>query len=345
VSRAPERILLASPGGWEAPSARYRLGAVARSGRWQIDAVSASSLPRGTTIEHILERADRSTALVLQRAMPSPEDMRRLRTAFGALLFDIDDAIYATPPSPSWTVAEGAKRIARLLSRGSTRASKRRRPLMRTLRDVDVAIVGNEILGTFAARFAPHVVEIPSTVEPVTHAPATRPEPPVVTWMGLPDNLIHLGLIRPALERLRREIKFTVRIVSSERWACPSLEVEFVEWSEAASREALLSSTVGVAPLTDDPWTRGKCALRSIQYGGHALPTVASPVGITHQVVRHGSTGYLAATEDEWVRYLRALLSDPGLASTMGEAALDQVRASYSDRIAVERWSDVFESL
>jgi hypothetical protein len=340
-----QRILLAAAGGWAAPSARYRLGPVAASGRWPVEAISAGSLPDRERIQQILARADRSTALILQRVMPATTDMKRLSSAFGAVLFDMDDAIYATPPSRRWTVAGGVKSAARLAARGSTRASKRRRPLVRTLRQVDAVIVGNEVLGNFARRFATRVVEIPSTIQPVGDAPATRPEPPVVTWMGLPVNMIHLELIRKPLERLRNECDFRLRFVSSEPWTCSWQELEFVEWSEEASREALLSSTVGVAPLSDDPWTRGKCALRSIQYGGHALPTVASPVGVTHQVVRHGRTGYLASTENEWLHHLRALLSDAHLASTLGEQALAHVRTSYSDEIAVAKWSEVLETL
>jgi hypothetical protein len=277
--------------------------------------------------------------------MPAEEDMRRLRCAFGAVLFDLDDAIYAVPPTHGRPATESAKRVARLAARGSTRASARRRPLIETLQEVDAAVVGNEILGAFVSRYARRVIEIPTTVEPVTgpsHSPAA---PPVVTWMGLPDNMAHLDLVRRPLVRLRSEIEFTLRIVSSTRWERSPVDAEFVGWSEAASRDALLSSTVGIAPLSDDPWTRGKCALRSIQYGGHGLATVASPVGITHRVVRHRETGYLATSEDDWARSLGALLRDAELASAMGEAALAHIAERYSNEVAVSRWSALIGSL
>lgn len=343
MDRLTTKILLAAPGGWEAASARYRLGPVAASARWPVEVVSAGSLPRRDQLEQIFAHADRTTTLILQRVMPTPAEVKRLRAAFGAVLFDIDDAIYATPPV-GLTVAEAGKRAVRIVARGSTRASRRRRPLIKTLGSVDAVVVGNEILGDFAKRFAPNVVEIPTTVQPVDHAPATRPTRSVVTWMGLPDNMAHLELIRSPLQRLRAEREFTIRIISSRPWTCRSLESEFVVWSEEASRQALLSSTVGVAPLTDDPWTRGKCALRSIQYGGHALPTVASPVGITSQVVRHGTTGYLASSEEQWLGFLRELLADTALVRTMGEQALAHVRTSYSDDVAITRWSGLLES-
>lgn len=345
MTRKIERILLASAGGWDAPSARYRLGPLAESGRWQISAISAPSFPHGARVEQLLEHADRSTVIVLQRVMPKPPDMRRLRQAFAAVIFDIDDAIYAVPPAHGVTVSESIKRVARLVTRGSTRASRRRRALIETLGFVDAAVVGNEIIGEFVERYATRVIEIPTTVAAVPEPPATRPARPVIAWMGLPDNMVHLELVRRPLERLRAESEFSLRIVSSTPWVKSPIESEFVAWSEEASRAALLSSTVGLAPLTDDPWTRGKCALRSIQYGGHALPTVASPVGITDRVVLDGKTGWLARTEADWYHHIQVLLFDRDLVDRMGAAALAHVRSSYSNELAATRWSEVIESV
>jgi hypothetical protein len=307
--------------------------------------VSAGSIPTKARIEQLLDESDPLTVLVLQRVMPPPAAMQRLRRSFAAVVFDIDDAIYATPPNHGVTARETVKRGARVVARGSTRASSRRRPLIETLREVDVAVVGNEILGEFVARHAPRVTEIPTTVEPVSEAPTTRPWTPVIVWMGLPDNQPHLEIVRRPLERLQTEIDFTLRIVSSSPWERPPVPCEFVKWSEQASRDALLTSSVGLAPLTDDPWTRGKCALRSIQYGGHALPTVASPVGITHRVVLDGETGYLAATQDDWVRGLQSLLMSTALVSRFGQSALAHITSCYSNKLSAARWSEVIESL
>ena len=341
-----DRIVVASPGGRDGPSAKYRLGPLAKANLWPVEFHSAGSCPTRRQLEALFAACSPSAALVLQRVMPSDEDLRLLRKSFKAIVFDLDDAIYAVPPDlrGSRAVAAG-KRLARLGMRGSPTASARKRPLVRTLRDVDVAVVGNEILGEFVRRYAAHVVEVPTTVEPEAVPSATWPNPPVVAWMGLPDNMQYLEIVRPGLERLHEELHFVLRVVSSKEWSEAPFPVEFVPWSEAASREALLSSTVGIAPLSDDPWTRGKCAFRSIQYGGHALPTVASPVGITERVVLHGKTGYLATKEEEWTDALRVLLIRPEQAFTMGAAALDHVRASYSNDVAVARWSQVIASV
>jgi glycosyltransferase involved in cell wall biosynthesis len=341
-----ERVVLASPGGWNAPSARYRLGALARTGNWPVEALSAGSFPKPDRIQALMEAGGPTSVLVLQRVLPSREDLHRLRKRYGWLVLDIDDAIYAVPPDLRRShLAKLPKQAARLILRGSRSASARKRPLERTLRAVDVCVVGNRVLAGFARRHAQRVVEIPTTVEPINSPPSSRPDPPVVVWMGLPDNLQYLELVRRPLQRLAREIDFRLRIVSSRTWESSPLPTEFVPWSAEAARDALLSSSVGVAPLTDDPWTRGKCAFRSIQYGGHALPAVASPIGITDHVVLQGKTGFLARTGHDWLEALRTLLKDPRLVDAMGEAGLDHIRTSYSDQVAVRRWFDVFISL
>jgi hypothetical protein len=341
-----QRLVVASPGGWNAPSTRYRVGPIASRGPWPVEALSAGSFPTGQQIEGLLQLGGRDAALILQRVLPATRDLERLRITYDRLLFDVDDAIYAVPPDLSAPrLGALAKKTARVVMRGSPHASARKRRLERTLQSVDVCVVGNAILGDFARRFARQVVEIPTTVQPVAAPPTTRPKPPVCVWMGLPDNLQHLILLHRPLQQLRREIDFRLRIISSHPWENPPFEVEFVPWSETAAHRALLDSSIGLAPLTDDPWTRGKCAFRSIQYGGHGLPTVASPVGITDLVVRHGSTGYLARNEDDWLGAMRSLVTDEGLVHVMGAAALNHVRTFYSDELALRRWVELLQSL
>ena len=343
---ARPRVVVASPGGWGFVSTQYRLGPLARRADWELDVVSAGSLPTGEQVDALLERADDAdgTILLLQRVLPTAADLRRLRRAYRRIALDFDDAIYAVPPAlrerRAVRVAKGA---ARLALRGSPARSLRRRALQRTLRAVDACVAGNAILADFARRHAPRVVEIPTTMDPVPERPAGPPEPPVLVWMGVPDNLQYLRLVARVLPRLRTP--FSLQIVSARPWEEATVPAEHVPWSPEAARTALLGATAGLAPLTDDPWTRGKCAFRAIQYGAHGLPAVASPVGITDRVVLQARTGYLARSEEEWLAALSRLLEDPERARSMGAAAREHVRAHYSDGVAVSRWSALLESL
>jgi glycosyltransferase involved in cell wall biosynthesis len=340
-----ERLVIAAPEGWQSPSARYRLGPIARAGVWQVDAVATGTYPSAGKVASLLELAGPNATLVLQRVMPSRNDTELLRRAYRRVVFDIDDAIYAVPPDlASPRLKQTAKQAIRLLMRGSRTASSRKRPLERTLAQVDACVAGNSILAEFARRRAPRVVEIPTTVEPEQQPPARRPDPPVVVWHGLLSNLQHLALTRDALRALAKELDFRLRIISSATWESAPMPVDFIPWSPEAARAGLLTASIGLAPLTDDPWTRGKCAFRSIQYGGHGMPTIASPVGITDRVVLHGQTGYLARSTKEWEQALRALITDPDLVAQMGAAALRHIAAHYSDTVAIGRWRSLIES-
>lgn len=341
-----DRIVVGTTGGADAPQMKYRLGPLVREGSWPMDIIAAGTFPGRDDVEALLAAGGPGTALVLQRVLPTSAEMRRLRAAYDSVFFDFDDAIYAAMPDiRASRLKLGAKRLLRLAARGSTSASSRRRPLIKVLREVDVCVVGNEILAEFASRYAKRVEEIPSTVQPIAAPPTGKPEPPVLVWTGVAGNRQYLELLRGPLTRLAGEIDYKLRIVCSRNWDDAPVEVEFVRWSQQAEHEALLSSTVGLAPVTDDPFSRGKCQYRSLLFGGHGLPTVASPVGIMDRIVVHGETGFLARSDDEWLEGLRSCLSQPALASQLGEKALERVRASYSHQVGIERWTRLFKEL
>jgi glycosyltransferase involved in cell wall biosynthesis len=341
-----QRLVVAAPEGWKSPSAHYRFGPIARSGLWNVDVVATGTFPKSEHVNGLLELAGADAVLVLQRVLPRRRDIDRLRDGFRYLVFDIDDAIYTVPPGmPSSWLAKSPKRLARMLVRGSRYASSRKRPLERTLERVDACVVGNSILGEFAQRHAECVVEIPTTVTPLREPPAIKPEPPVLVWHGMLGNLQYLALARNALQTLARRFDFRLRIIASATWADAPMPVEFVPWSHDAQHQGLLRASVGLAPMGDDRWTRGKCAYRSVQYGGYGLATVASPVGITDKVVVHGKTGFLARSTEEWLDGLGTLLTDPGLAAQMGAAALRHIQEHYSDELAIARWRALIASL
>lgn len=311
-----------------------------------MDVIAAGTFPRREELDALLAAGGRDTVLVLQRVLPSRADVQRLRVGYDAVVFDFDDALYAAMPDIRGSnLRNAAKRVLRFAVRGSTTASSRSRPLKRVLREVDACVAGNEILAGFARRYAARVVEIPSTVEPIDTVPASRPDPPALVWTGVAGNRQYLELLRQPLAQLASEQDFTLRIVCSRSWEDAPVDVEFVPWSQEAEHEALLNSTVGLAPLTDDPFSRGKCHYRTLLFGGHGLPTVASPVGIVDQIVAHGETGFLARTAEEWLSALRSCLTRPDLAAQLGASALERIRGSYSHEIGVDRWTRLFGEL
>jgi hypothetical protein len=341
-----DRIVVGTTGGVEFPPTKYRLGPLAQAGFWPVDVITAQTFPEEDDIDDLLTAGGHGAVLVLQRVLPAAAAMRRLRASYEAVVFDFDDAIYAASPDARASVwRHAAKGALRLAVRGSTTASSRRRPLTSVLRQVDVCVAGNEILAGFARRYARRVVEIPSTVDPIESAPIEKPDPPIFVWTGVAANQQYLEVVRGPLEQLTRRLDFKLRIVCSQSWEDAPIDVEFVPWSPEAEREALLTSTVGLAPLTDDPFSRGKCQYRSIVFGGHGLATVASPIGIMDQIVVHGETGFLAHSDDEWLTALQLCAAEPRLAAQLGAKALERIRATYSHQVGLELWTRLFNEL
>lgn len=335
------RVVVASPGGWSHVSTKYRLGPIEQEIPGILRVVSVDGFPTTAQIDTLESAAGSHEALLLQRVMPDPAGMARLRAAYERVYFDFDDAIYAVPPDLRGSrIASAAKAIARVGVRGYPYAAKRRRPLARTLAQVDVCVVGNSILGEFARRYANTVVEIPTTVD-VPEKPATDPpDSPVIAWMGVRPNLQFLELVRRPLRQLARERDITLRIISRARWEDESIPIEFVHFSDEAAEDALLTSTLGISPLPDTPHTRGKCAMRAIQFGAHGLPCVASPVGITDRIVVDGETGLLASSADQWLHALCELLADHGRAAEMGRRAHARIQRLYSNPTAAGMWRE-----
>jgi hypothetical protein len=339
----PSRLVAVSQGGWEFPSTELRLGHLARGG-WPLEIVSArKALPSDDEIEGIRAAGGDGATLILQRVLPDRDQVRRLSESFESVVFDFDDAIYAIPPTLEGTGLRNlARHAGRLLTRGYPRASPQRRRLIQLLGAVDASVAGNSILAAFARRHARRVAEIPTTVNPIAELPTDR-DPTSLIWVGLGVNVRYLKLLGPALARLREQAEFTLTIVSSHTWEGAPVPIRFVQWSRETEREALLGAGVGLAPLPDDTWTQGKCGFRAILYGGHGVPAIASPVGITDRIVVDGETGLLASRTSEWVDAMRTLLRDPARADAMGRSAWQRIRARYSDELALRLWTNLLE--
>jgi glycosyltransferase involved in cell wall biosynthesis len=136
-----------------------------------------------------------------------------------------------------------------------------------------------------------------------------------------------------------------VKIVSSAFIDLPGVEVVKKRWRLEEEIADLQSFDIGIMPLQDSLWTRGKCGYKILQYMGVALPVIASPVGINTELVRHGETGFLAAGEAAWGEGLLALARDAGMRETMGLAGRAAVVTRYSLASYAARYEQILRSL
>jgi len=212
------------------------------------------------------------------------------------------------------------------------------------MRGAAAVTVGNDYLADRALRAGASRVEYLPTAVDLRRYPA-RPEVEgasfTIGWIGTPVTARYLHLVQPALAALCREEGTRVRLVGSGPVDIDQVRPEIVPWSEDAEASEIQRFSVGVMPLPAEPWERGKCGYKLIQYMACGRPVVASPVGINRKIVHHGVNGFLAETTDEWVHALGTLRDDPGLRRAMGSAGRALVESEYCTKVTAPRLLEV----
>jgi glycosyltransferase involved in cell wall biosynthesis len=319
------------------PSFRYRMaslvGALEAAG-WT---VQPESFPAGRYGVRTWERREllrRSSVVVLHQIKLAGVEARLLAAFAARRIFDFDDAIYVRKP--------------RRLGEPADDSWWRRQKFAATCRGVDVVAAGNDVLAAAAAAHARRIVTLPTALDASRYraTSATQDDPPTIAWIGNPENLAYLEILRPALARLSaRHPTLRLRIICSRFPDWPEVPIEQVLWSPAAEIEALAGSHVGVMPLSDDEWARGKCAFKLLQYMAASLPCVASPVGANTEAVIEGRTGYYARDASEWEHALESLIGSAELRARLGAAGRAHVESRYSMRRYQARYVALFEDL
>jgi glycosyltransferase involved in cell wall biosynthesis len=279
----------------------------------------------------LVTAADRPDAFVLQKKLPTPADAWAWRARRVPLLYDFDDAV-----------------MFRQRPRGASHESRtRRRRFRRALRICDAFVCGNAYLASFARGSGKPVLVAPTPVP--LDVPTTRgrdPHGPVrVGWLGGPENLPSLAALGPVLRRVAAQRSFRLVVISGQTLDLPGVLVEHVPWTLAGQERDLARLDVGLMPLEDTPFARGKCAYKLLQYMASCVPVVASPVGMNTEVVQHGVNGLLAATPDAWCDALVRLIDDADLASRLGCAGRETVTAAYGYPPAAEAWKRFLEEV
>jgi hypothetical protein len=164
----------------------------------------------------------------------------------------------------------------------------------------------------------------------------------VIGWTGSFSTEKYLDLVRPALERLRRRRPFRMVVVGGGAFRAEGVEVEHRPWRAQTETSDLGDLDIGLMPLPDAEWERGKCGLKALQYMALGLPVVVSPVGVNAEIVRDGESGVLARTEREWEEALERLLADADLRRRMGREGRATVERAYSAAVVAPRVAEIF---
>jgi glycosyltransferase involved in cell wall biosynthesis len=160
--------------------------------------------------------------------------------------------------------------------------------------------------------------------------------PSVIGWMGSPSTAAYVAERALVWERVTTERDCMLRLVGAGAIDLGGVRHECVSWREEREIADLQGFDIGIMPLRDDPWSRGKCGFKLIQYMACGLPVVASPVGVNRRIVEDGTTGFLCECDDEWVERVERLADTPTLRAQMGGAARAAVERNWS----FQRWGE-----
>lgn len=282
----------------------------------------------------IYRKLPRYDVVCIQRRLLSPLEFFLVRKQSKNILFDIDDAIMYRS------------------SRSSRPYSLSRRLKFRTMvRMSDVVITGNQFLRDEVLNVTPRkkVFVIPTAIDPALYPQKKEGSGGsgiVLGWIGTKGNLRYLRQLDPVFESIGRRFSHVrLKIVSDGRLDTAHLPVTNKLWKLEEENEDLVSFDIGLMPLDNHPWSKGKCGLKMIQYLSVGVPVVCTPVGINRDIVKDGVNGFMAATDQEWTERLATLIRDPALRQRMGRKGIETVEQEYSLAVTSEAFIRILQSL
>lgn len=271
-------------------------------------------------------------AVLIHRAicMAGPALLERLLKLFNRpVIFDFDDAIYMLHTS------EANRHFGWLKFPGKTSS---------ICELSDHVVVGNDYLADYARQFNRRVSVVPTSVDTDHHTFVEKNGGGgrvVVGWTGSSTSQTHLELFVPVLREIQANRDVEIRVVSNREPVLPGVDYVWRPWAPETEVEEIGRIDVGIMPMPDDVWAKGKCALKALQYMAMGIPTVASAVGTNCDVIQHGENGLLATTDEDWVANVTRLVDDPALRARLGRAGFETVQSSYSMRRCAAMFADV----
>ncbi len=247
------------------------------------------------------------------------------------LIVDIDDAVFHRYDCHRSAIVRSVlgRKIDRVMARS------------------DLVVAGNEYLADRAQKAGVRRVEIVPTVVDLGRY-VMRPRPPgelvTVGWIGSPNTAGYLDIVKPALEDLSRTIPLRALAIGARPDQVAGSRFEAVAWSEATEVEQISRFDIGIMPLPDSPFERGKCGYKLIQYMAMGMPVVASPVGANKTIVRSGVDGLFATESADWLSALTALCRSQQERQSMGASGRKRVEEHYDLAGSAQRLADMLTS-
>jgi glycosyltransferase involved in cell wall biosynthesis len=302
-----------------APSTRLRLGdCVSRYQQAGVETTIVSAR-RSSLREriHLIREAGRHDVVILFKTTGfSAFDLHRMHRKNPRIIFDYDDAV-----------------MFREQKYGRPIRLREFEKFLRTVERCTAVVAGNAFLARFAEACGKRAIILPTPVDLSKYPIPKEVKSAGLTigWVGLSDGFVYLRHIRPALEELTKLFPgLKLRVISDKPVHLEDVAVENEPWQLAREQTNLSTFTIGVMPLTDTLWTRGKCGYKILQYMAAGIPVVASGIGANRDIITDGENGFLAKTTEDWIRDISTLAEDAVLRRKFALKGRELVEKKYS---------------
>ncbi|HXB41683.1 MAG TPA: glycosyltransferase family 4 protein [Bacteroidia bacterium] len=260
---------------------------------------------------------------------------RKIKRTKARFVFDFDDSIWLMDTS------EGNKKFEWMKNPEKT---------ARNIRYADMVFAGNNYLADYARHYNKNIKIIPTTIDTEQYKPVAKTytnKPIVIGWSGSITTIKHFEFALDFLKEVKNKYgdKISISLVGDGTYTNEELGIKGLPWIAEKELSDLNSFDIGIMPLPDDEWAKGKCGLKGLQYMALEIPTIMSPVGVNTEIIEHGKNGFLASTTQEWVDCLSQLIESIELRQKTGKTARQTVIEKYSVQSLQARYLEAFREV
>ena len=258
---------------------------------------------------------------------------RLFKASKAKLIFDFDDSIWLQDTNPNQSFFQKLKNPAKTGT---------------IISYCYLTIAGNEYLADYAKKHSQNVTIIPTTIDlgEYTRVETEKDTRVCIGWSGSFSTIKHFESALEALKIIKEKYRDQVyfKVIGDGNYENQELNIKGLPWKATTEVLDLCEIDIGIMPLPDDDWSKGKCGLKGLQYMALEIPTIMSPVGVNSDIISDGKNGFLAESTDEWVNKLSQLIEDPALRKNVGKAGKTTVEREYSVEGNKDKWLAVFNS-
>jgi len=260
---------------------------------------------------------------------------KRLAKMQVPVIFDFDDSIWLNDTSA------GNKNLSWL---------KKPQKTAKICQFADYVFVGNEYLAEYARQYNANVHIFPTVIDTNYHKPSEKKQKSsklCIGWTGTQPTLKHFETIIPTLKRINECFpdKLCFRVIVNFPYQAMDIPLEVIQWDKTSEIETLQHFDIGIMPLPDDAWSRGKCGFKGLQYMALEIPTIMSPVGVNSDIIQDGENGFLAGDDKAWFEKISCLIESESLRKSMGAAGRKTVIEKYSKQAWKGEYVRFFQTL